>query len=640
MAITADEVQVRLEAATDKYVADLIKADKTFATLTKNMEKNAIAAGASFSNIGTGAVTAAARTNAAFASIDDTSGRLQSNVSNIAAQFQDIGVTAASGMNPVIIALQQGTQLSAVFNDSLGKGISPVKALGAAFGQILNPISLATIALVALGAAAIQYFTTLLDNGPASEEELKKQDDVLRDIADKWGDLVPAVKAYIEARDKASEEKQTAQGFQDLIKRGWDDARVAAQKAGAEFSFAMATLQNAGQGTDDTVTQLSQAYAELTQSVQAGNATTEQADRVTQLLAAVIAQSGIPTMNQYANVFQALSAAIAQANAQQQAFTKDQQAVTDPNLQTDRAAAYVAEQERINSLTSDQLQLENEVARVKKEAERDNTVLTDGQALQIAQDRLAAEERRRDVAKEIKADTKDDNKAEADRQAVLDYISTLEFELSLIGKSNEQRAVEIALRQAGAAATQTQKDHITDLVQEQMRENDELARAKELYDTIKGASEDALKGFLHDIAEGKSAGEAFGNVLDNILSKLIDFGVSTALNAIFPGLGTLVSGARASGGPVSGNSPYLVGEKGPEIFTPSSSGKITSNSDMAKMGSGNGGKVALTLTDGLRAAFLDDAARQTVQIINSQVPMMIQSGAPQAAAQASRNRTV
>ena len=37
-------------------------------------------------------------------------------------------------------------------------------------------------------------------------------------------------------------------------------------------------------------------------------------------------------------------------------------------------------------------------------------------------------------------------------------------------------------------------------------------------------------------------------------------------------------GARANGGPVSGGSSYIVGERGPEIFTPSSSGMITPNS--------------------------------------------------------------
>lgn len=39
-------------------------------------------------------------------------------------------------------------------------------------------------------------------------------------------------------------------------------------------------------------------------------------------------------------------------------------------------------------------------------------------------------------------------------------------------------------------------------------------------------------------------------------------------------------GQRALGGPVTGGGSYLVGERGPEIFTPRSSGSITSNSAM------------------------------------------------------------
>ena len=40
------------------------------------------------------------------------------------------------------------------------------------------------------------------------------------------------------------------------------------------------------------------------------------------------------------------------------------------------------------------------------------------------------------------------------------------------------------------------------------------------------------------------------------------------------------SGFRASGGPVMGGQSYLVGERGPELFTPSSSGNITANGAM------------------------------------------------------------
>lgn len=75
------------------------------------------------------------------------------NTANIAAQFQDIGVTAAMGMNPLLIAMQQGTQLSAILNSME----SPLKGIAIAFRQIINPIALMSIGLVALVAAGIQF---------------------------------------------------------------------------------------------------------------------------------------------------------------------------------------------------------------------------------------------------------------------------------------------------------------------------------------------------------------------------------------------------------------------------------------------------------------------------------------------------
>ena len=75
------------------------------------------------------------------------------NTANIAAQFQDIGVTAAMGMNPLTIALQQGTQLSAILNTME----SPLKGIAVAFRSIINVVSLTSIAIVALLAVGIQF---------------------------------------------------------------------------------------------------------------------------------------------------------------------------------------------------------------------------------------------------------------------------------------------------------------------------------------------------------------------------------------------------------------------------------------------------------------------------------------------------
>jgi len=74
------------------------------------------------------------------------------NTANIAAQFQDIGVTAAMGMNPLTIALQQGTQLSAILN-TMEK---PLEGIAIAFRSIINATSLLTMGFVALLAVGVQ----------------------------------------------------------------------------------------------------------------------------------------------------------------------------------------------------------------------------------------------------------------------------------------------------------------------------------------------------------------------------------------------------------------------------------------------------------------------------------------------------
>ncbi len=64
------------------------------------------------------------------------------------------------------------------------------------------------------------------------------------------------------------------------------------------------------------------------------------------------------------------------------------------------------------------------------------------------------------------------------------------------------------------------------------------------------------------------------------------------------GLAALFGGFRADGGPVSAGRSYVVGERGPELFTPSASGYITSNESMASgsMGRPASGAMNIHLT--------------------------------------------
>nr|WP_313597587.1 phage tail length tape measure family protein [Brucella intermedia] len=140
--------------------------------------KRAEAAVNGFSSTSTGAASAASRlaagTNNAEAGLERVAGaarqaqqslRLASaaandnikaaskfNTANIAAQFQDIAVSAQMGMGAFQIGLQQGTQLAAV----ISMMENPLRGLGAAFMSVISPVSLLTIGLVSLSAAGLQ----------------------------------------------------------------------------------------------------------------------------------------------------------------------------------------------------------------------------------------------------------------------------------------------------------------------------------------------------------------------------------------------------------------------------------------------------------------------------------------------------
>jgi hypothetical protein len=59
------------------------------------------------------------------------------------------------------------------------------------------------------------------------------------------------------------------------------------------------------------------------------------------------------------------------------------------------------------------------------------------------------------------------------------------------------------------------------------------------------------------------------------------FDSSSVMNDIF---GKFIGGMRASGGNVTAGTPYVVGERGAEIFTPTTSGNITPNNATGSRG--------------------------------------------------------
>ena len=105
------------------------------------------------------------------------------------------------------------------------------------------------------------------------------------------------------------------------------------------------------------------------------------------------------------------------------------------------------------------------------------------------------------------------------------------------------------------------------------QEQEKLQKTKELYDSIGNSIEKGIVDAINGAIEGtKTLGDVARSVFREIQRSLISFGVNAFLGGLIPGFS-----GRADGGPVTKGRGYIVGERGPELFTPGSSGNITPN---------------------------------------------------------------
>lgn len=115
---------------------------------------------------------------------------------------------------------------------------------------------------------------------------------------------------------------------------------------------------------------------------------------------------------------------------------------------------------------------------------------------------------------------------------------------------------------------------------------------------------DMLKGMIADAVAADLTKKLFGGLADNGKTSG-DGWAGAALKLI----GGIFGGARADGGPVSSGSTYLVGERGPELFRPSTSGSIIPNGAMAAAG-GGGHTVIININGVNNAADVRNAGGQ------------------------------
>lgn len=204
-----------------------------------------------------------------------------------------------------------------------------------------------------------------------------------------------------------------------------------------------------------------------------------------------------------------------------------------------------------------------EAAKLRTDAEKDLISLQD--KLNEAQGKVAEGEA--DVGRVWKTTTQSLRELNKERLDTLRLLAQTNNELLGGDLTAIERAIKLNEKLAGI-----DKDRL-----QIMKRNKDIA--KEAGEVMAGAFEDAIfnGGRLSDVLRGL-AQDLLRLVFRNMVTAPLAEGISGGLKGLF----------RAKGGPVNSGSPYIVGENGPELFTPSTAGRIIPNHNISSEGGAGG----------------------------------------------------
>lgn len=438
------------------------------------------------------------------------------NTANIAAQFQDIGVTAAMGMNPLLIALQQGTQLSAVLN-SMEK---PIKGLADAFKQIINPTSLWTIALTALAVVGLQM-VDWTGVAQSSLNGLASAMDFVASHSDSFGAVLTGLVGVIGVIKFES------------IKTGLSSVISVASKVFTTFT-SWSKLVKVFNNIKKSIVELKVVTWALANPVKAVTAV---------ILAGVTAwaafsEAGRNALNK--TIGYTLAAAYSIGGAMEAGFK----------------SIYKGFDEAFGELSD----------KMKEIAGKDYIAAVDDIIGSVASAASAKFEEWSNSLNKIDKKTQKLKEAWADLQNQMNQdISGAQLEQRLIGVdtyTSEYEKTKFDLTNqavnAGIPLTPEKIAYIDQAAQSTARYKEETEKLNDVFNTSKSITNSFFQDMRTGLRDGASAWEAFGNaalnVLDNILSKMTDVGVDYLFNAM--GAAGWFSGNSAEFSTASGGFDY------------------------------------------------------------------------------------
>jgi phage-related minor tail protein len=188
--------------------------------------------------------------------------------------------------------------------------------------------------------------------------------------------------------------------------------------------------------------------------------------------------------------------------------------------------------------------------------------------------------------KETEAHQKNVAAIEASLNPLQTLLADMDFERKLLGMTNAERIAELELRQLSVDMTPEEIAAAKARIQAKAEEYEAMLQTVSAMDDFRASFEDNVASVLDG---SKSIGDAIEDMVDDFIAQLARMAAQNFADSLFgePGqsgggkfgdwLGNFFSmfgGGKAAGGPVMSGVPYLVGEQGPELMVPSSSGTV------------------------------------------------------------------
>lgn len=541
------------------------------------------------------------------------------HTANLVAQGNDIVMMTMAMQDPMMLMMQQGTQVTQVMAQ-MGGGMTAIRGIGAAFMSMVNPMNLATMAIIGGGAALVQWGIS----AATASEDADKIADALERINEEAGEARESVRQFQLGLDSSAElavydeiqsklrriaeiegslaggghrrrtQMQRVESLQDEVQALRDalqerraaiqaeerlaDIQAQANRAGADYMRRLDAEEKAADAAARTVAEL-QAQADLAALVAShGEASLQVAQaRVSaerdvflqqvdsreiseslklELIAAWDAANGVASADMAGNII----------------FAADEAARLHQNLVAAMAAQgqIIADRIRNNPDALDPRGEGNGNAGIARDPRLNDRVAQSHRNL--AAIRSQGRRSGRSGGGAQRGIDQAHNELLRERDRILDSLKTAQ------DKYNDDLKIADELLAKGLITQEQYNEHLQDLQAELNRF--EVDAVVEGIDSIS----DAIAGA---IVSGEDLGESFRNILRQMAADFISSGIRNMIGSLFGlsggasgSIGSFFGGFRANGGPVQSGKSYVVGERGPEMFTPSASGHITPNHDL------------------------------------------------------------